>query len=164
MVDHYTGAVMLVPQTGQTAQHVIEGLLQHWLPIHGMPRKLLTDRGKGFIALINRKIYDLLGITKLFTSRYHPQTDGKAERMVQEVKKQLRTFNLQLDNELIASKTPEQLDKAIELVYHEILTRNPSAEEADWAKQIIAEAKTPRDGIADLRWVMLNSNEFRFLP
>ena len=57
-----------------------------------------------------------------------------------------------------------QLDKAIELVYHEILTRNPSAEEADWAKQIIAEAKTPRDGIADLRWVMLNSNEFRFLP
>ena len=57
-----------------------------------------------------------------------------------------------------------QIEKAIELAYHEILTRNPTAEELAWAKEMIQEAKTPSDGMADLRWVMLNSNEFRFLP
>ncbi len=57
-----------------------------------------------------------------------------------------------------------QLDKAIELAYHEILTRNPSADELAWARTILSEAKSPRAGMADLRWIMLNSNEFRFLP
>ena len=57
-----------------------------------------------------------------------------------------------------------QIEKAIELAYHEILARNPTAEELAWAKEMIQEAKTPSDGMADLRWVMLNSNEFRFLP
>ena len=28
----------------------------------------------------------------------------------------------------------------------------------------IASAKTPVDGMADLRWVLLNCNEFRFIP
>jgi hypothetical protein len=32
------------------------------------------------------------------------------------------------------------------------------------AKAIIGEAATPLDGMADLRWVLLNCNEFRFLP
>lgn len=57
-----------------------------------------------------------------------------------------------------------QLDKAIELVYHEILTRDPSSGELAWAKEIIVEAKTLTAGVADLRWIMMNSNEFRFLP
>ncbi|MEC9097448.1 MAG: DUF1553 domain-containing protein, partial [Planctomycetota bacterium] len=57
-----------------------------------------------------------------------------------------------------------QLEKAIVLVYHEILTRDPLPEELVWAKEMITEAKTPSAGVADLRWVILNSNEFRFLP
>ncbi len=57
-----------------------------------------------------------------------------------------------------------QVEKAVQLVYHEILTRDPSADELAWAKELLAEAKSPQAGIADLRWVMLNSNEFRFLP
>lgn len=57
-----------------------------------------------------------------------------------------------------------QLDKAVELAYIEILTRKPSENELAMAKEIISTAKSLNEGMADLRWIMLNSNEFRFLP
>ncbi|MBI1314762.1 DUF1553 domain-containing protein [bacterium] len=56
------------------------------------------------------------------------------------------------------------LDKAVELAYLEILTRKPQADEVGLAKSIVTEGETPLEGMADLRWVLLNSNEFRYLP
>ena len=53
---------------------------------------------------------------------------------------------------------------AIRLAYQEILTRVPTDEELAEAQEIIAAADTPRDGMADLRWVLFNCHEFRFLP
>ena len=55
------------------------------------------------------------------------------------------------------------LEQAIQLAYREILTRNPTAEERTEARAILAEAESPREGMADLRWVLLNCHEFRFL-
>ena len=54
--------------------------------------------------------------------------------------------------------------KAVELVYLEIFTRRPSGEELAEGREIIAAGKSPADGLADLRWAMLNSHEFRYLP
>lgn len=56
------------------------------------------------------------------------------------------------------------LDQAINLAYRETLTREPSKQEMSEAKEIIAAAGSPTDGMADLRWVLLNCHEFRFLP
>ena len=56
------------------------------------------------------------------------------------------------------------LPAAISLAYQEILTRVPTAEELAEAQEIIAAADTRRDGMADLRWVLFNCHEFRFLP
>ena len=41
----------------------------------------------------------LLRIHKIFTSAYHPQSDAKSERVVQEMKKALRMINITLDEE-----------------------------------------------------------------
>ena len=64
---------------------------------------------------------------------------------------------------LIAGKTPD-VDAAIKLVYREAMTRDPSGDEIADAKAIIKEAATPADGLADIRWALFNSNEFRFIP
>ena len=64
---------------------------------------------------------------------------------------------------LITGKTAD-VDAAIKLVYREAMTRDPSAEEIADAKAIIKDAATPADGLADLRWALFNSNEFRFIP
>lgn len=58
----------------------------------------------------------------------------------------------------------KNLDAAVKLAYREILTREPSADEIKEAKSIIAGQKDPLDGMADFRWILLNCNEFRFLP
>ena len=110
MVDNYTGYVMLVPAFSQSADEVIRALWNVWRPIHGIPKQLITDRGSGFIAEVNQKFYDLFKIRKLFTSSYHPETNAKAERVVQEVKKALRLVNVTLDGELTDKK---QIKRAI---------------------------------------------------
>ena len=56
----------------------------------------------------------------------------------------------------------KNLAKAIDLAYLEILTRKPSDEERAEAKAIAW--PTPLDGMSDLRWALLNSHEFRYLP
>jgi len=55
------------------------------------------------------------------------------------------------------------LDAAIRLVYREALTRDPTADEMADAKAIVKEAGSNLNGIADLRWALFNSNEFRFI-
>lgn len=52
-------------------------------------------------------------------------------------------------------------DLAIDWAYQEILTRKPTAEEKSDARVIV---NNSAQGMADLRWALLNSNEFRFLP
>lgn len=54
--------------------------------------------------------------------------------------------------------------EAVKFAYLEILTRKPTAEEVKEGQEIVAAAATTADGMADLRWILLNCNEFRFLP
>ncbi|HVC96764.1 MAG TPA: DUF1553 domain-containing protein, partial [Pirellulales bacterium] len=64
---------------------------------------------------------------------------------------------------LVAGKNTD-LPAAVELAYREILTREPSSEELADALEIIGDAESPREGMADLRWALFNCHEFRFLP
>ncbi|MBT4692135.1 MAG: DUF1553 domain-containing protein, partial [Planctomycetaceae bacterium] len=74
-----------------------------------------------------------------------------------------RVGDLEPAHSLLVGPKP-QLVKAITLAYHEIYTRNPTEAEIDSGQQIITEAANVKAGFADLRWIMLNSNEFRFIP
>jgi len=74
-----------------------------------------------------------------------------------------RVGDLETIHKFLVGKKP-QLDKAINLAYREILTRQPTVEEMTNAKSLLQGAESLKDGMADLRWILLNSNEFRFLP
>ena len=97
ITDNYTGATIFFPCDSESAEQMVFGLIHHWIPYHGVPKTVVTDRGKGFIAHANRMVYKFLGVRKLFTSSYHPQTNAKAERKVQELKKAYRMINVELD-------------------------------------------------------------------
>lgn len=56
------------------------------------------------------------------------------------------------------------IEPAIELMYIETLTREPTAREVATAKTFIEQADSVRAGVQDLRWALLNSHEFRFVP
>ncbi|MDX1947005.1 MAG: DUF1553 domain-containing protein [Pirellulaceae bacterium] len=74
-----------------------------------------------------------------------------------------RVGDLEPMYKLLTGKTMD-LDAAIKLAYLEIMTRRPTEAEMIEAKEILGGAASPLDGMADLRWVLLNCNEFRFLP
>ena len=74
-----------------------------------------------------------------------------------------RVGDLEPMYKLLTGKAPNPA-AAVKLAYLEILTRQPTAAELVEGQQIVSEAATPLDGMADLRWVLMNCNEFRFLP
>ena len=98
MVDHYTGATMFYPCSSENTENVVFGLIHKWIPAHGVPAKVVTDRGSGFIAHANKLVHKYLGIHKVFTSAYHLQSNAMAERRVQEMKKAFRLINISLDD------------------------------------------------------------------
>jgi len=53
--------------------------------LHGIPRKILSDRRLQFASKFMEKFTKVLGITKQLSIVYHSQTDGQTERMNQEV-------------------------------------------------------------------------------
>ena len=64
---------------------------------------------------------------------------------------------------LVSGKQPN-LKKAVELVYMELFTRAPSATEVEEGVAIINDNESKLEGLADLRWILFNSHEFRFVP
>lgn len=64
---------------------------------------------------------------------------------------------------MMTGATPD-FSKAIRYTYFEILTRLPNAAEIAEGKQIIHAGEDKLAGMADLRWILLNCNEFRFMP
>src|SRR5271170_1041850 len=66
---------------------------------HGLPQKVLSDRGPQFVAEFRQELYQLLGIKLAATTAYHPQGDGQTERVNQELEQYLRVFiNQRQDN------------------------------------------------------------------
>ena len=47
---------------------------------HGVPEQLLSDRGQNFLSELIGAVCELLGIEKVNTSGYHPQTDSMVEK------------------------------------------------------------------------------------
>ena len=61
-------------------QSVAELFAREFIPRHGVPRQLLSDRGSSFLTKI-MVVYKVLGTHKVNTTAYHPQGDGLVERM-----------------------------------------------------------------------------------
>jgi hypothetical protein len=64
-----------------------------------------------------------------------------------------------IESMLKAKKTNQQI---VEDLYLSTLSRLPESEEVERAERWIREAPTPREGLQDLLWVLLNSREFLF--
>ena len=56
----------------------------------GLPQEILSDQGTNFTSKLMEKVAELLQITQLKTSPYHPQTNGMIERMHGTLKSLLR--------------------------------------------------------------------------
>ena len=67
--------------------------------LHGILRKILSDRGPQFTSKFMKEFTKALGTKRQLSMAYHPQTDGQTERINQEIGMFLRHYmNYQQDN------------------------------------------------------------------
>ncbi|MBW0512893.1 hypothetical protein O181_052608 [Austropuccinia psidii MF-1] len=58
----------------------------------GVPKIIISDRDPKFTSEFWTNLYEMLGTKLAFSTAYHPQTDGLAERMIQKMEEILRRF------------------------------------------------------------------------
>jgi transposase InsO family protein len=63
--------------------------------LHGIPKKIISDRGTQFTSHFLQQLHEALGTHLKFSSAYHPQTDGQTERTNQILEDMLRACALQ---------------------------------------------------------------------
>ena len=81
--DHFMKQVLAYVTPNQTAKTVTKFLYQGYISVFGAPARLLSDRGANFMSSMIDKMCMILGIKKLWTMPYHPQTNGFVERLHQ---------------------------------------------------------------------------------
>ncbi|PNF20862.1 hypothetical protein B7P43_G11799 [Cryptotermes secundus] len=79
-IDHFTKWAEAVPLPDQEATTVASALVMQIFTRHGVCDKLLSDRGRNFTSDLIREICRLLGVDKIFTSPYRPQSNGQVKR------------------------------------------------------------------------------------
>ena len=85
--SHFMSTVTTLSATG-TAQLYLRHIWKH----HGLPRRVVLDRGPQFIVEFTSELYRLLRVKLAATTMYHPQGDGQTERINQELKQFLCLF------------------------------------------------------------------------
>ena len=88
--DHFTKHVLVYVTPNQTTKTVAKFLYQGYILIFGAPAKLLSDRGANFMSSVIDKMCKILGVKKLWTMAYHPQTNGLVERLHQTIMTMIR--------------------------------------------------------------------------
>lgn len=93
VVDCHTEQIHCVPtkEASDTDSHVqtyIREVFHH----HGTLKQMISDRGSVFTSKFLRTIYETIGVKPTMSTAYHPQTDGKTERMNTEIEQYLRVF------------------------------------------------------------------------
>ena len=93
IVDRFTKQIHALPTRMELNS---EGLARIYrdnvFRLHGLPRKVIHDRGPQFVSSFMKDLYRLLGIEGNPSTAYHPQTDGQTERINQEIEHYLRVF------------------------------------------------------------------------
>jgi transposase InsO family protein len=93
IVDRFSKMIILQAiNTTLNAVQTAEIYRDHVWSKHGLPKKIISDRGPQFVNQFMTDLHRLTGVKANPSTAYHPQTDGQTERMNQEIEQYLRLF------------------------------------------------------------------------
>ena len=79
IIDHLTGWPEAFPIPDKSADTIVSTFINQHLPVHMWPRYILMDNGTEFKNTIMDQVLKQLGIERIFSAPYHPQSNGKLE-------------------------------------------------------------------------------------
>ena len=93
VVDRLSKRAHFIPTTKElTAEGAAELFLNNIFKLHGVPRRIVSDKDVRFTARWWRTIHARLGSSLLFSTMNHPQTDGQSERTIRTLTQYLRSY------------------------------------------------------------------------
>ncbi|MBW0544076.1 hypothetical protein O181_083791 [Austropuccinia psidii MF-1] len=93
IVDRFSKIMRFLPcHKEDTAMDTALLLWNNIISTCGVPKIIISDRDPKFTSEFWTNLYDMLGTKLAFSTAYHPQTDGLAERMIQTMEDILRRF------------------------------------------------------------------------
>ena len=79
IVDHLTGWPEAFPIPDKSADTIVTTLINKYLPVHMCPRYVLSDNSMEFKNSLMDQVLQQLGIDRLLSAPYHPQSISKLE-------------------------------------------------------------------------------------
>ena len=75
------GVTYFVPATASLdSERLARLFVNNIFRLHGMPKSIVSDRDSRIMSLFWKSVFEILGTKLLYSSAYHPQTDGHTER------------------------------------------------------------------------------------
>jgi transposase InsO family protein len=77
IVDRLTKvAHFILVKTKYTGKQLAILYMEKIMCLHGVPKKIVSDRGSQFTSHFWKDVHESLGTKLNFSTTYHPQTDG----------------------------------------------------------------------------------------
>jgi len=93
VIDRYSKMIRLILTTTElTSSDLVTIYRDQIWKLHGLPKKITSDRGPQFASKLMKDLCIALGIQRNLSTAYHPQTDGQVERSHQETEAFLRHY------------------------------------------------------------------------
>ncbi len=92
MTDRFSKLRWAVPLRTINTPSVAKAFCEHWVFAFGPPVYRLTENASQFASAFFLKVCGLLGTKQVFTTTYHPQTNGQVERFNRTLLQALRNY------------------------------------------------------------------------
>ena len=79
IIDHLTEWPEAFPIPDKSADTIVSTFINEYLPVHMCPLYILLDNGTEFKNNLMDQVLQQLGIDRIFSAPYHPQSNGKLE-------------------------------------------------------------------------------------
>ncbi|MBW0511526.1 hypothetical protein O181_051241 [Austropuccinia psidii MF-1] len=107
IVDRFSKMAVFIPTMSAIAPLELAHLfIQNIFSKHELCQSIVSDRGSLFISSFWTNLCQQLKISRNLSTAYHPETDGKTERVNQIIKPYLWIRDPQLDSDQITQDTP----------------------------------------------------------
>ena len=87
VVDRLTKVAHFIPvKTTYTGAKLAELYVARIVCLHGVPKKIVSDRGPQFTSKFWERLHESLDTRLNFSSAYHPQTDGQTGYLLGQIR------------------------------------------------------------------------------